>query len=131
MSKRNRKAKTSEQIKNEQIAIILGELENDIQHFKITVQKKDEHLNKFARIIKVTKTEYQNLHRENTELKKYILKKKRYGQQQQLQQQQQQHQQQRQYYQQYEIESDEVEQEEPTDVVVDENDESITDKTFE
>ena len=77
MSKRNRKAKTSEQIKNEQIAIILGELENDIQHFKITVQKKDEHLNKFARIIKVTKTEYQNLHRENTELKKYILKKKK------------------------------------------------------
>ena len=69
MSKRNRQTKTSKQIKNEQIAIILAELENDIEHFNIMV-KKDDQLNKFARIIKATKTEYQKLHKENAEFKK-------------------------------------------------------------
>ena len=40
MSKKDRQAKTSEQTKNEQIAIILAELENDIEHFKVTVKKR-------------------------------------------------------------------------------------------
>ena len=76
MSKKDRQAKTSEQTKNEQIAIILAELENDIEHFKITVKKNDDQLNKFAKIINATKTEYQKLRKENAELKKYILNKK-------------------------------------------------------
>ena len=126
MIKRNRQAQTSEQTKNEQIAIILAELENDIQHFKITVRKTGEQPNKFARIIKATKTEYQKLHRENAELKKYILNKKKYDQQQQQHQQRQRRQQQKQSFQQYEIESNKEEQEEPTDADADENDENVT-----
>ena len=126
MTKRNRQAQTSKQTKNEQIAIILAELENDIQHFKITVRKKDEQLNKFARIIKATKTEYRKLHGENAELKKYILNKKKYDQQQQQHQQRQRRQQQKQSFQQYEIESDKEEQEEPTDADADKNDENVT-----
>ena len=126
MSKRNRQAQTSEQTKNEQIAIILAELENDIQHFKITVRKKDEQLNNFARIIKLTKTEYQKLHRENTELKKYILNKKKYDQLQQQHQQRQGRQQQKQSFQQYKIESDKEEPEEPTDADADKNNENGT-----
>ena len=40
MSRRNRQTKTCEQITNEQIAIILAELENDIQNFKMTLKKR-------------------------------------------------------------------------------------------
>ena len=76
MSKRNRQTKTNEQIKNEQIALVLADLENDIQNFKFTIQKKDEQLLKFSKLIKVTKTKYQKLHKKNTELKKYIVNKK-------------------------------------------------------
>ena len=68
--------KTNQQIKNEQIALILAELENDIQNFKITIQEKDEQLTKFSKLIKATKTEYQKLPKENAELKKYIVNKK-------------------------------------------------------
>ena len=72
MSKRSRQTKTNQQIKNEQIALILAELENDIQNFKITIQKKDEQLLKFLKLIKATKTEYQKLHKENAELKNIL-----------------------------------------------------------
>ena len=40
MSRGNRQTKTCEKIKNEQIAIILTELESDIQNFKITIKKR-------------------------------------------------------------------------------------------
>ena len=40
MSRGNRQTKTCEKIKNEQTAIILTELESDIQNFKITIKKK-------------------------------------------------------------------------------------------
>ena len=72
MSKRSRQTKTNQQIKNEQIALILAELENDIQNFKITIQKKDEQLLRFLKLIKATKTEYQKLHKENAELKNIL-----------------------------------------------------------
>ena len=39
--------------------------------------KKEDQLNKFARIIKATKTEYQKLQKEIAELKNYILNKKK------------------------------------------------------
>ena len=76
MSRRNRQTKTNEETKNELIALVLAELENDIQNFKITIQKKDEQLQKFSKLITATKIEYQKLHKENVELKKYIVIKK-------------------------------------------------------
>ena len=69
MSRKNRQTKTCEQIRNEKIAIILAELENDIQNFKITLKNKDDQLQKFAKLVKATKTEYQKLHKENSKLK--------------------------------------------------------------
>ena len=72
---KRQQTKTNEQTKNKQIALVLAELENDIQNFKITIQKKDEQLLKFSKLIKATKTEYQKLHKENADLKKYIVKK--------------------------------------------------------
>ena len=76
MSKRNRQTKANEQIKNEQIALVLAELENDIQNFRIMIQKKDEQLLKFSKLMKATKTKYQKLHKENANLKEYIVIKK-------------------------------------------------------
>ena len=76
MSKRNRQTKANEQIKNEQIALVLAELENDIQNFRIMIQKKDEQLLKFSKLMKATKTKYQKLHKENAKLKEYIVNKK-------------------------------------------------------
>ena len=75
MSRRNRRTKTCEQIRNEQIPIILAELENDIQNFKITLKKRQSAA-KFAKLVKATKTVYQKSHKENAELKKYIVNKK-------------------------------------------------------
>ena len=40
MIRGNRQTKTCQQIRNEQSANILAELENDIQNFKITLKKK-------------------------------------------------------------------------------------------
>ena len=40
MSRRNRPSKTNEQIRNEQVALVLGELEKDIENFKIAIEKK-------------------------------------------------------------------------------------------
>ena len=75
MSQRNRQTKANEQIKSEQIVLVFSELENDIQNFKITIQKRDEQLLKFSKLIKATKTEYQKLHKANAELKKCIVDK--------------------------------------------------------
>ena len=49
---------------------------------------------KFSKIVKAAKSEYQKLHRENAELKKYIVNKQKQQQQQFARQQQQQKQQQ-------------------------------------
>ena len=100
---KRQQTKTNEQTKNKQIALVLAELENDIQNFKITIQKKDEQLLKFSKLIKAIKTEYQKLHKKNADLKKYIAKKKHDQQKQQRYQH---------YQQQFENESDEGEAEE-------------------
>ena len=61
----------------------MAELENNIQNFKVRIQKKDKQLLKFSKLIKATKTEYQKLHKENTKLKKYIVNKEKHDQQKQ------------------------------------------------
>ena len=80
MNRQNRPTKTSEQLKNEQVALVLGKLEKDIENFRLTIEKKDEQLNEFSeqlnKILKVTKTEYQKLFKEKKDLKNYILKQK-------------------------------------------------------
>ena len=73
MSRRNRPTKTNEQIRNEQVSLVLGELEKDIVNFKLTIEKKDEQVQNFSKILKATKIEFQKIYEENNELKNYIL----------------------------------------------------------
>ena len=40
MSRRNRPTKTNEEIRNEQVALVLGELEKDIKNFRLTIEKR-------------------------------------------------------------------------------------------
>ena len=40
MSRRNRPTKTNEEIRNEQVALVLGELEKDIKNFRLTIDKR-------------------------------------------------------------------------------------------
>ena len=81
MSRRNRPTKTNEQIRNEQVALVLGELEKDIENFRLTIKKKDAQLQKFSRILKATNIEYQKIHKENLELKNYIISQKKHEKQ--------------------------------------------------
>ena len=87
MSRRTRPSKTNAQTRNEQVALVLGELGKDLkgelENFKIIIEKKDEQLNKFSKILKTTKIEYQKLFKENKDLKNYILKQQQQQQQQQ------------------------------------------------
>ena len=64
------------------MALVLGELEKDIENFKLTIEKKDKQLNKFSKILKATKIEYQKLFKENKYLKNDILKQQQQQQQQ-------------------------------------------------
>ena len=41
MSRRNRTTKTNEKIRNEQVALVLGELGKDVKNFRLTIEKKD------------------------------------------------------------------------------------------
>ena len=40
MSRKNRSTKTNEQIRNEQVALVLGELEKDKENFRLAIKKK-------------------------------------------------------------------------------------------
>ena len=72
MSRRSRPTKTNEQIRNDQVSFVLGELEKDIENFRLAIEKKDEQPQKFSKILKATKIEYQKIYKENSELKNYI-----------------------------------------------------------
>ena len=45
MNRKNRVTKTNEQIKNGQLGTILGELEKDIEHFRVTVAIEQKTIN--------------------------------------------------------------------------------------
>ena len=62
--------------------IMVSEL--DIQHFRININKqlKDKQLNKFSKIPKATKIEYQKISMKNKDLKNYILQHQHQQQQQ-------------------------------------------------
>ena len=44
MSRRHRPAKTNKQIRNKQVALVLVELEKDIENFRLTIEKNDKQL---------------------------------------------------------------------------------------
>ena len=74
MNKKIKVPKTNEQLKNEQLGILLGQLEKDIEYFWITIEKKRQTIKyKFSKILKATKIECQKVSKKNKSLKNYIL----------------------------------------------------------
>ena len=62
-----------QQTKDEQIASILGEIENDIEKFKVVLNDKDKQLLDLAKLLKAAKKEYQKVVKENKPLKEFII----------------------------------------------------------
>ena len=77
MNRNLKPTKSVKQIKNEQIALMLAEIEKDIDSFKILLNNKDKQLVDFKKLLKAAKTEYQKIVRENKYFKEYILRTKK------------------------------------------------------
>ena len=77
MNKKVRPTKSSQQIKDEQIALMLGKIENDIEKFKIALNDKDKQLVDLGKLLKVAKNEYQKVVKENKELREYVITNRR------------------------------------------------------
>ena len=75
-------------IKDKQIGLMLEKIQKDIGNFKIIMSEKDEQLHDLKIILKAVTISYQQVRKENIQLKQYITTIKH--QQQQCQQQQQQ-----------------------------------------
>ena len=62
-----------QQIKDEQIALMLGEIQNNIEKLKIALSNKDKQLVDLGKLLKAAKIEYQKVVIENKQLREYIL----------------------------------------------------------
>ena len=62
-----------QQIKDEQIALMLGEIQNNIEKLKIALSNKDKQLADLGKLLKAAKIEYQKVVIENKQLREYIL----------------------------------------------------------
>ena len=80
--------KIGAKIKDKQIGLMLEKIQKDIGNFKIIMSEKDEQLYDLKIILKAVTISYQQVRKENIQLKQYITTIKH--QQQQCQQQQQQ-----------------------------------------
>ena len=73
MNRKLTPTKSVQQIKDEQIVLMLGEIENNIQKFKIALNEKDKQLVDLGKLLKTAKNKYQKVVKENKQLKKYII----------------------------------------------------------
>ena len=73
MNRKLRPKKSAQQINDEQIALMLGEIENDIEKFKFTLNDKDKQLVDLGKLLKVAKNEYKKVVKENKQLREYII----------------------------------------------------------
>ena len=84
MNRKLRPTKFAQQIKDEQISLMLDEIENDIEKFKVALNEKDKQLVDLGKLLKAAKNEYQKVVKENKQLREYIItnrKKEEYRQQ--------------------------------------------------
>ena len=72
MNRKTKKVKTRE----EQIEEVLLFLEKNLTNFQVTIDKRDETIQKYIRLLKLTKIEYQKLFNENKILKEKLEKTK-------------------------------------------------------
>ena len=73
MSRKFRPTKSVQQIKDEQIALMVGEIENDMEKFKIALNDKDKQLIDLGKLLKAAINEYQKVVKENKQLREYII----------------------------------------------------------
>ena len=85
MNRKLKPTKSAQQIKEEQISFLLEDIEKDIAKSKKIIETKNRQLAKVKERLQGAKNSYQDLEKENKQLKQYITNIK--------QQQQQQHQQ--------------------------------------
>ena len=72
MNRKTKKGKTRE----EQIEEVLLFLEKNLTNFQVTIDKRDETIQEYIRLLKLTKIEYQKLFNENKILKEKLEKTK-------------------------------------------------------
>ena len=73
MNRKLTPTKSVQQIKDEQIILMLDEIENNIQKFKIALNEKDKQLVDLGKLLKTAKNKYQKVVKENKQLKKYVI----------------------------------------------------------
>ena len=76
--------RSRQQIKNDQINYLLGDLEKNLEEYKFALDAKENQLSDAREILLSAKKSYDNVVKENTDLKAYIQKLKQHFQQQQL-----------------------------------------------
>ena len=96
MNRKIRPTKSAQQIKDEEMGLMLEETEKDIENFKVIISEKDRQLRDLKNILQAAKTSYRKVTEGNKQLKQHIaiIKQKQYQRQRQQQQQKQQQQQQ-------------------------------------
>ena len=72
MNRKTKKVKTRE----EQFEEVLLFLEKNLTNFQVTIDKRDETIQEYIRLLKLTKIEYQKLFNENKILKEKLEKTK-------------------------------------------------------
>ena len=77
--------RSRQQIKDDQINYLLGDLEENIDKYKFALDANEKQLSDARKILLSSKQSYDNVVKENTDLKAYIEKLKLHFQQQQLQ----------------------------------------------
>ena len=77
--------RSRQQIKDDQKNYLLGDLEKNLEEYKFALDSKENQLSDARKILLSAKKSYDNVVKENTDLKACIQKLKQHFQQQQLQ----------------------------------------------
>ena len=85
MNRKLKPTKSAQQIKEEQISFLLEDIEKDIAKSKKIIKTKNRQLAKVKERLQGAKNSYQDLEKENKQLKQYITNIKQQQQQQQQQ----------------------------------------------
>ena len=85
MIRKLKPTKSAQQIKEEQISFLLEDIEKDIAKYKKIIETKNRQLAKVKERLQGAKNSYQDLEKENKQLKQYITNIKQQQQQQQQQ----------------------------------------------
>ena len=72
MNRKLRSTKSAQQIKDEQIGFLLEDIEQDIEEYKKIIETRNKQLADIKKILQRAKNSYQELTKENKQLKQYI-----------------------------------------------------------